>query len=279
MSSIASTAVSIGDRIHSKSSRYSWLQVSRGRAFAGHLCLSATIVGLVFAVVFLLWYPQPYFEAVGAWSIIRILVGVDLVLGPLLTLIVFKPGKRLLILDVSVIAVIQISALLYGLKVLHEERPYYAVFAIDRIEILARKDIPEFVYVQHDWMRKPLAGPILASAKRPESVEAQQRLLEETIFGGAPDIELRPEFWVPLKQDVAELASRAHPLATLRSHDDAKELLDDALARSGFDEGDLGFLPIASAKNNASALLHLETGELVDVLPVDPWAVLAQAKG
>ena len=71
----------------------SLLSISKRRAFLIHLSASAFVVGTLCAIIFFLWYPAPYFEARGAWSVIRILVGVDLILGPALTLVLFRPRK------------------------------------------------------------------------------------------------------------------------------------------------------------------------------------------
>jgi hypothetical protein len=64
--------------------------------------------------MFFVWYPPPYFEVDGGWRILRILAGVDVVVGPLLTLILFKPGKPGLKFDMTCIALMQIGALVYG---------------------------------------------------------------------------------------------------------------------------------------------------------------------
>ena len=100
--------------------------MSRLRAFLVHLSLSAAVVGSVFAVVFLVWYPESYFEVVGAWYLVRILFIVQIVLGPLLTFIVFKPGKPGLKFDLSVIALVQVVALVYGTVVIYPvDQCYY----------------------------------------------------------------------------------------------------------------------------------------------------------
>jgi hypothetical protein len=274
MSSISSTSMAIGDRIHEYSLRFEWLKTSRIRAFFSHLLLSFAIVTSVFAVVFFIWYPTPFFAAVGTWSIIRILVGVDLVLGPLLTLIVFKPGKRLLIVDVVFIGIVQISALIYGATVLYQERPYFAVFAIDRFHILAEQDVDAGQRAQLGWVDKPAVGPLLASARLPETIEAQQRLIEETVFGGAPDIEQRPELWVPFEEDIDVAISAAYPLTMLRTTSSTTALVDRTIASLGVAESSLGFLPIISAKNDACLILNLDTGEMLDVLDIDPWQAI-----
>ena len=261
----------IADKIDALAPR-SWQEVSKRRAFLRHLALSACIVGSVFIVVFLIWYPRPYFTAVGAWSIVRILVGVDLVLGPLLTLVVFRPGKRLLILDMFVIGIIQCSALIYGVNVLYQERPYYTVFAIDRFQILAYKDIPEDQRDMHDWMRKPMIGPLLAIANLPDTIEAQQQLMEETVFGGAPDIERRPNLWTPYESGSDVIIERARPLDELRSAGPTEAAKVAKIVESlDLAESELGFFPLSSAKNEATAIVDLKTGHIIAVTDIDPW--------
>lgn len=271
MVSNAPERVGFGDRIHDYSQRFEWLKTSRLRAFVNHLLMSFIIVGSVFAVVFFVWYPSPFFSAVGAWSVIRILVGTDLVIGPLLTLIVFRPGKRLLILDVVFIAIVQISALIYGTTVLYQERPQFAVFALDRFHILSERDVPEALREPFAWIEKPVQGPLLASARLPETLEERQQLMQETVFGGAPDIEQRPALWVPYEEDVEAVGADAYPLEMLRKTESTAMQLDRVLARLDVDESELGFYPILSAKNEACVILDRRDGRLLAVLNINPW--------
>lgn len=88
--------------------------MSRFQAALIHLLISTLVVGTVVGVVYWLWYPEPTFGIVGVLPIILMLVGIDLVLGPLLTMIVYKHGKPGLKFDLSVIALVQIAALVYG---------------------------------------------------------------------------------------------------------------------------------------------------------------------
>jgi hypothetical protein len=250
----------------------SWRNVSKRRAFFSHLALSACIVAFVLALVFFLWYPAPYSDAVGTWSIVRILIGVDLVLGPLLTLIVFRPAKPHLLFDVSFIALVQAAALTYGVTVLYQERPYYVVFAVDRFHVLARKDVPLNDESDTAWIQKPTIGPLYVAALLPQDTPTMQRLLEETVFGGGPDIEQRPEFWAPYAENAAKIGQRARPLADLRSRGAATTAaVDDALARFQIDPDDVGFLPMISAKLETTALVRIADGVIVAIIDINPW--------
>lgn len=62
-------------------------------ATTNHLLLSVVIFSLLFGILIFFWYPSPYFSASGGWEGLKIAAAVDLVLGPILTLIVFNTKK------------------------------------------------------------------------------------------------------------------------------------------------------------------------------------------
>src|SRR5690554_4782220 len=86
----------------------------RIKCAAVHLLLSLIFAVTLYWLVFYIWYPQPLSVAVGVGSIFLMVLVVDMVLGPLLTFLVSKKDKASLIFDWSVIAVLQIAALAYG---------------------------------------------------------------------------------------------------------------------------------------------------------------------
>jgi len=255
--------------------RKGWLEVSRPRAFLTHLGTSATIVGVACALVFFVWYPYPYFQAVGAWSVLRVLIGVDLVLGPLLTLVVFKPGKRGLKLDLAIIAVVQLAALVYGLTVVHRERPFFTVFALDRFYVLAEHEADPAQVAAAEASgridRQPRRGPLLVVANRPTDEAALRKLLEETVFGGRPDIERRPEFWRRFSDESRQIVERRRPLSQLRAaRPDAARRIAALTADLGVAEDELGFLPLVGKNRDLSFIVDA-TGAPLGVLDVDPW--------
>lgn len=253
-----------------------WLDVSRPRAFSSHLALSAVLVGIVCALIFFVWYPDPYFQAVGAFSVLRVLVGVDLVLGPVLTLILFKPGKWGLKFDLCFIACVQLAALVYGVTVIYTERPYVNVFAVDRFSIYSYRDIDG-----EQWQdalaagrldAKPWRGPVLAVATKPSDLAAAQRLLDETVFGGKPDIDRRPEFWSRYEEETAQVVAVQRPLAALRAaRPDAAARIAALPARLGRLESGLGFVPMVAKNRDVTMIVDAQTGEPLEVIDVDPW--------
>lgn len=244
--------------------------MSKTRAFLLHLSLSATVVGMVCALIFFVWYPQPYFEIAGAWSVLQILIGVDLIVGPLLTLILYKPNKPKLLFDMSFIAVIQLTALIYGTMTIYQERPYYVVFAIDRFEVLSRSEIDPDAIPDDSLRNKPFIGPIVAVALFPESEQERQQLLTD-VLNGKPDLERRPEYWDVYAKHSADVLERATPLLTLiDERPDARDRID-AFIHSRNDADELIGIPVVGKKGAFYFVLNKSTRLPIGIIDFDPW--------
>src|SRR4051812_12853702 len=111
--------------------------MTRWKAAAIHSLISVAVGLIAGALLLGLWYPPPYFHAAGAQELILLLVGVDLVIGPLLTLIVFRWGKPGLAFDLTVISLLQAAALVYGLAIVLQSRPVFLVATVDRFVLVS----------------------------------------------------------------------------------------------------------------------------------------------
>ena len=78
--------------------------MSRFKAAGIHLGISFVIFVFLAYLVLFEWYPGIFFNTDGGWRGMRIIVGVDLVLGPTLTLVAYKAGKPGLKFDLTAIA-------------------------------------------------------------------------------------------------------------------------------------------------------------------------------
>ncbi len=242
------------------------------KAFLIHLTISASIVGIVIALIFFYWYPSPYFEANGAWTVLRILVMVDLILGPLLTLVLFKRGKKGLVMDMSIIAAIQIAALVYGVHVIYGERPYYLAFAVDRFEVIGKVEIDVNKIKYPELKIKPNRGPILVYADFPEDKEERNKFLFETVMEGKPDLERRPEYYHPYLSNKEKVIQKAKPLAELIKNEstDQKKIAKFLQKHKGDEENYL-FLPLVGKNNDLALVINKTTGLPVDGIAIDPW--------
>ncbi len=241
-------------------------------AFLFHLAISSVVIGAVFILIFFFWYPSPYFEANGAWSVIRVLVLVDLVMGPLLTLVLFKKGKPGLILDLCIIAVIQLSALAYGINVIYGERPYYLVFAVDRFEVVGEVEVDKQKLKYQELKNKPNKGPILVFADFPKDKKERDDLLFEVLMEGKPDLERRAEYYHPYNSYKNRVLSKAKPLSNLFKNDESVKIrIEKFLKKNSGTKDDYLYLPMVGKNNDMALVINKDTGMPVDGIAGDPW--------
>ncbi len=113
---------------------------TRPQAALIHLGLSALVAATIVAVMVLVWYPSPYFAAAGGGTLLMLLIGVDVVLGPLLTFVVYDPAKKSLVYDLAAIAMLQIAALIYGVHVMAAARPAFIVYLRGGFDVVSAND-------------------------------------------------------------------------------------------------------------------------------------------
>lgn len=246
--------------------------MSRYRASLIHLLISAVLVGSVAVVVLWLWYPEPVFEVVDAFPMIRLFVGVNLVLGPLLTLAVYKHGKRGLQFDLYVIALTQIAVLVFGAYTLHDEKPHYLVFAIDRLEFISKKHVDQSA-VRFDELRtKRFANLVEVFARLPEDPDEYQRYVDSVMFEGKPDLERRAEYWEPWSSGADVIRRQIKLIGDIKPESSGeRENLRQAIDNHQETHPNLGMLPIGGVEKDIGMLLDVDTLEILDVLNVNPW--------
>lgn len=118
------------------------LPKNRWLAFSSHFGISFVIFIVLFILIVFFWYSGALFAAAGGWQGIKIVIGVDLVLGPVLTLIIYNITKppKVLYRDLLVIALIQLSCLTAGVYIVFHERPIAVIYAYDEFHVLRHSD-------------------------------------------------------------------------------------------------------------------------------------------
>jgi hypothetical protein len=110
----------------------------RFKAFGLHLLGSLCLLAVLLGGLYFGWYRWPGWYLTGMWHITAILGGVDVTLGPLITLLIANPKKprRELARDIGMIATVQLVALGYGALTLWNGRPLYYAYSDDRVETI-----------------------------------------------------------------------------------------------------------------------------------------------
>lgn len=240
----------------------------RFKAFATHFTLSTVIALAVIYIVFSLWYPSPLHSAVGVTQIFLILLAVDVSLGPLLTLLVYKAGKKTLVMDLIVIALLQISALCYGVWTVAEGRPAWLVFAKDRFDLVRVLDIDERKLDQApiQYRQPSLFGPKWVAAASPFDNNEYNDILMESLVNGI-DIAQRPILYQPLEAHKAEVQQRLLELNTL-SDFNTTESINAVLAKNPQADS---WLPLRASNQDMVVLMQRDTAEVVAIVDLRPW--------
>lgn len=244
----------------------------RKRVIFSHFMCSLAIVSTVLAVVYFVWYPAPYFQINGAAGVIKTLVGVDLVLGPALTVVLYKPGKKGLWFDMLFIGVLQLGALIYGTTVLYQERPQYMVFAVDRFAVVPATQLYPTPGMPVEICAGTWSGPCEVAAVLPEDFEARDAVLFRSVEEGV-ELEHQPEYWHPLSEHSELLLNKSKPLAALAATTaDAERRIERFVADSGYDIEALRYLPVVNARLQAmTVVIDGSSAQRVGVIAIDPW--------
>jgi hypothetical protein len=245
---------------------------NRWQAAPIHLGISAVIALFVLLAMLFVWYPQPYFVAAGGLTLLLLIIGVDVVVGPLLTLLVYDPKKGdKLKIDLAVIVGLQLAALIYGAGVMFNARPVYLAFAGDRFELVEANaiDDADLALAAPAFRTLPLTGPKLVGTRLPSDVGAREKLGQVVFMGGT--IGQFPQHYVAYSSVVRDVLSRAQPMSALRREHPAQAKDVDAwIAASGRPEETLRFLPL-QARHGDMAVIVDATGKVVGMLAIDPW--------
>lgn len=228
-------------------------------AFAIHLGISFVIALLAVGLVFFVWYPAPLHTALGVTKIFLLLLLIDVVLGPILTFIVYKKGKRTLVMDLTVIAVLQFAALFYGLWVVAEGRPAWLVFGGNHFELVRKVDIePRDLTRQPSWW-----GPEWVSIQEP--LKLNHSLFSSTIDSNQ-SLYRQPKNYRELSLDSNRIKNRALPLSLLERSNSTKAI-NTLLNR--WQKAD-SWLPLQGKEQNMVVLINKDTAAIVAIVDLRP---------
>ena len=247
--------------------------MSRWKAAGLHTCISAAIGLILFAVLFGVWYPPPYFNAAGADELILVVAGVDLIVGPLLTLIVFKSGKKGLRFDLCVIALLQAAALVYGLSVVVKTRPVFLVAAVDRFILVRAVDIsPGDLAEAKSPKYRSLSwtGPVLVASKIPSDPKEYSALLFSALKG--KDIESFPKFYVDYSANAQSFIARGHSLSQLHPNDaHVSAILSEWLKQHNQISSGVVWLPLTAERHDLTMIIDRRNGQPLGAVDISPW--------
>jgi hypothetical protein len=244
---------------------------NKARAAGIHLMICLIAAAVAAALVYLIWHPSPIDRAVGVSQIFLIVLAVDICLGPLLTFIVYSIGKPSLRFDLTVIALIQISALLYGLSTVFSGRPVFIAFTKDRFELVRMYEVDSasLSRAKPPFDHLSLLGPLWATARAPTDPKTRNDLLFSSLSGG-PDLQQLPEYFEPLSSGADEIKAHILSLSKLTEYN-KKNVSELNQALVGLDDSKFGYLPLRANATDMSVIVERSSGKVRAIVDLRPW--------
>ena len=240
-------------------------------ASAIHFGVSLAIAAAAALLVFWAWYPYPYREISGGRELFAIVVTVDVLLGPLITLAIFNTQKsrRELTLDLSLVGLIQLAALAYGLWTVAVARPVHLVFEFDRFRVVHGVDIPPELLEQTPTAQ-PWRGPTLL-AVRPFRNAEEKFNATMAALQGLP-VAARPDLWQPYEAAQARVLEAARPAEQLSRRFPARAAeIESTIVKAGADPAKILYLPMVARKFFWTVLIDPKSAEVIAFIPLDSF--------
>lgn len=240
----------------------------RQKFFLGHLIISVVISIIFIGIVFLCWYPSPLAKAVGVTHIFLLLILIDVILGPILGLLVYKEGKKTLKMDLSIIILVQVFALSYGIYNIAEGRPVWIVQNGDRFELIRNNDLvsngiekaaPQ--YQDPSWLK-----PQFVTIKQAKTMADQNKLVFEAVMSGT-SLSMRPEYYTSLNLENRKMIENAQNLKTLLEFNEP-EKVQKILSKNSEANA---WLPLRATSIDMVVLINKEKREVVKIVDLRPW--------
>ncbi|MDX1491249.1 MAG: hypothetical protein R3332_08180 [Pseudohongiellaceae bacterium] len=228
------------------------LSQSRFSAAFAHFLFSVAVFTLFVGVLIFFWFPNPYFSASGGWQGLRIVAAVDLVLGPLITLIIFnsKKSRRELSFDIGVVVLIQLSALLWGIKSVYEQRPVAVAFMDSSFYTVPASALSQQGFNLAELDEFGEDRPVFVYIERPYEGADLERFVEMVEEEGVPPHE-QPWLYRPMADNFDRIRNANLDIDEIVSVNAAmKADLEDLLEASGTSLHDNFYIALTSRYRN-----------------------------
>ena len=243
--------------------------MTRKQAFLTHLAVSACIFVVISYLIVFRWFPEFYFFLDGGIRAITTIFFVDVVLGPGLTLLVFKPGKKSLKFDMAVILLLQISALSWGINSVYMERSGTTVFYWGKFACIGHSETGE---INMDAIAAgPSGSQRLSFLQRPDSIDEFLSFSKEPYDHQSAEIYYYGDRIVPLDESVVKrLQNYRLDLSKLAAENDAAaKYVQVYLERHADDVEHISLIPLSCRYGSALAVYDTRALKITHLLEVE----------
>jgi hypothetical protein len=238
--------------------------MSRYQASFYHLLFSLTVLAPLAYLVLVEWYPGILYSIDGGWEGMRIIVGVDLVLGPLLTFVVFKSGKPGLKFDLTAIVLLQSSCLLAGTYIVYSERPLALVYYDKHFYTVSADTFGDYGRPVPEFSGQDL--PVYLYSEVPEDLIEKADFLNERYLLEQPAWIFEPTYR-PMNLFMDRIIEQGFPIEDLWALD-LSDQLGPWVEEHGGDQRDYAFYPVKSRYSDGFIVIHRASKEIIDVITI-----------
>lgn len=243
--------------------------MSRFKAFGIHLGISFVIFIILAYFVVVEWYPGLLFDTDGGWRGMRIIIGVDLVLGPLLTLVAYKAGKPGLKFDLTCIALLQTTCLIAGTWVVWQERPLAIVYVDSRFEVTTQDAYNEAGTSPRLDRFSHLKKPLWLKIELPEDLDELVEVRQRSFASGGGSATLS-DLYASFNSKDPKFLSEARDVNVIINRDGGQTGLEQWLSRHGGTIEDYAFYTFSTRYVYRYIGFRRSTGENLGFLDVQP---------
>lgn len=242
--------------------------MSRFKAFAIHFGISFAIFLFLLYFILVQWYPEPLFSTDGGWRVIRIIVGVDLILGPLLTLIIFKSGKPGLKFDLTMIALVQFLALSWGVWNTYNERPAALIYTLDFFTPVPAYQLAEQGMTADKLKKFGDSWPILIYIDIPKDQISQ--VIKEAMQAGKPLYLLTERYKKITKEHVPVLKENSMNIEKyVETRPKLKKIFQHKLL-TGTAKTNIAYLALHGREKWVTSIFDLDELRIIDTMNIEP---------
>lgn len=250
------------------SPRFEWRK--RSVAALLHALITTALIASVLVLVVSDWYPAEYRHVSGGWTLLLIVLSVDLCLGPLMTYAVFdiRKPRDVLFRDLVIVGLLQMAALIFGLSVAAESRPVAMVFSVDRFELVAANDLreEELPFAAEDVRQLSWNGPRLYATRTSLPHEVLDAV---SLAAHGYDLAQRPTYWTSYADAQSTVITKGRALSHLIAKHgiELREFCRNYPTLS-CETDQLLFLPL-HAKSGDAAVVVGSSGTVLLAVPLD----------
>jgi len=232
-----------------------------------YFLLSLLLAAAIATLIQVQWYPPPLLEATGILPAFLVIIAVQVLLWPLLSLVVYKENKKSLRFDLISIVIVQLGFWMFSLYGLAQGRPAWVAYTLERFELVKANEIviADLGSVNSDFKSPTWTGPQFVGTTLSEDAEVRSKHLLEEVLGGI-SIAQRPEQYVGIDIMKDRMLKEQQSLAELSKYNEISKV--DKVIASYPDTH--GYIPLRAQKVDMVILLD-NSGTPLQIVDLRPW--------